>query len=41
MKFFCRPPAELEIAIRPLPVKQAQILFLDRFETVLSQLEAH
>lgn len=39
VKFFCRPPTGLEIAIKPLPVKQAQILFLDRFETVLSQLE--
>lgn len=40
VKFFGRPPAGLEIAIKPLPVKQAQILFLDRFEAVLSQLGA-
>ncbi|WP_417482662.1 hydrolase [Maricaulis sp.] len=39
VKFFGRPPQDLEIAIKPLPVKQAQILFLDRFEAVLSQLE--
>jgi len=40
VKFFGRPPAGLEIAIKPLPVKQAQILFLDRFETVLAAFEA-
>tara|TARA_R110002124_G_scaffold99205_7_gene244998 strand:- start:276 stop:893 length:618 start_codon:yes stop_codon:yes gene_type:complete len=39
VKFFGRPPADLEIEIRPLPVKQAQQLFLDRFETVLSEFE--
>ncbi|ABI65089.1 HD domain-containing protein [Maricaulis maris] len=40
VKFFGRPPAGLEIAIKPLPVKQAQILFLDRFEAVLASFEA-
>lgn len=39
LKFFGRPPAELEIEIVPKSVKQAQILFLDRFETVLGQFE--
>ncbi|WP_300555232.1 HD family hydrolase [Maricaulis sp.] len=40
VNFFGRPPAGLEIAIRPLPVKQAQLLFLERFETVLAEVEA-
>ncbi len=40
VKFFGRPPAGLEIAIRPLPVKAAQALFLDKFETVMAELEA-
>ncbi|WP_300532610.1 HD family hydrolase [Maricaulis sp.] len=40
INFFGRPPAGLEIAIRPLPVKQAQLLFLERFETVLAEVEA-
>ncbi|MHA6289310.1 HD domain-containing protein [Maricaulis sp. CAU 1757] len=39
VKFFGRPPAELEIAIEPLPVMAAQALFLDAFETVLAQME--
>jgi 5'-nucleotidase len=39
VKFFGRPPAGLEIAINPLPVKQAQQLYLDRFETVLAAFE--
>ena len=39
LKFFGRPPAELEIEIVPKSVKQAQTLFLDRFETVLGQFE--
>jgi 5'-nucleotidase len=39
VKFFGRPPSGLEIAINPLPVKQAQQLYLDRFETVLAAFE--
>lgn len=39
LKYFGRPPAGLEIAIDPKPVKSAQTLFLDRFETVLAQME--
>ncbi|OLF80677.1 hydrolase [Maricaulis sp. W15] len=39
VKFFGRPPAGLEITIEPLPVKQAQQLYLDRFETVLAAFE--
>ncbi len=31
--------ADMEIEIRPLPVKQAQQLFLDRFATVLAEFE--
>jgi hypothetical protein len=38
-KFFGRPPADLEIAIDPKPVKEAQIEFLERFETVLTRME--
>ncbi|MDF1769663.1 HD family hydrolase [Maricaulis sp.] len=40
VKFFGRPPAGLEIAIKPLPVKTAQQLFLDVFAEVLAELEA-
>lgn len=40
VKFFGRPPVGLEIAIRPLPVKAAQALFLDKFETVLAEFES-
>jgi len=40
VKFFGRPPAGLEITIKPLPVKQAQTLFLDTFYALLKQLEA-
>ncbi|MDG1416578.1 MAG: HD family hydrolase [Maricaulis sp.] len=39
-KFFGRPPAGMEIAIRPLPVKAAQALFMSRFEELLAELEA-
>ncbi|MBR9824776.1 MAG: HD family hydrolase [Alphaproteobacteria bacterium] len=40
LKFFGRPPPGLEIAIRPLRVKDAQALFLDRFEHALADVEA-
>jgi len=40
VKFFGRPPAGLEITIKPLPVKQAQTLFLETFEGLLKELEA-
>jgi 5'-deoxynucleotidase YfbR-like HD superfamily hydrolase len=40
VEFFGRPAPGLEIAIRPLPVKQAQTLFLERFATVLAEVEA-
>lgn len=39
VEFFGRPPAGLEIAIRPLRVKDAQALFLDRFEQTLAEVE--
>jgi hypothetical protein len=39
VKFFGRPPAGLEVTIDPKPVKQAQIHFLERFETVLREVE--
>ena len=38
-KFFGRPPADMAIEIDPKPVKQAQIVFLERFETVLREVE--
>ncbi|MBO6797252.1 HD family hydrolase [Maricaulis sp.] len=39
VEFFGRPPPGLEIAIRPLCVKDAQALFLDRFEQTLAEVE--
>ena len=39
LKFFGRPPADLEIEIKPMPVKKAQILMLDTFKSVLAQVE--
>lgn len=33
-KFFTRPPKGLDLAINPLPVKDAEALFLERFETL-------
>lgn len=39
LKYFGRPPAGLEIEIAPKSVKDAQTLFLDRFEIVLAELE--
>jgi len=39
VEFFGRPPPGLEIAIRPLRVKDAQALFLDRFEQALADVE--
>lgn len=40
VKFFGRPPADLDLRIEPLPVTQAQALFLDQFETVLAEVES-
>ena len=39
VEFFGRPPHGLEIAIRPLCVKDAQVLFLDRFEQTFAEVE--
>ncbi|XBQ15148.1 MAG: HD family hydrolase [Oceanicaulis sp.] len=38
-KFFGRPPKGLKVEITPLPAKDAQTLFLDRFETLLRRVE--
>ncbi|WP_019961271.1 HD domain-containing protein [Woodsholea maritima] len=38
--FFGAPPSGLHVKIEPLPVKQAQILFLERFHSLLSAMES-
>lgn len=38
-KLFGRPPVEAKVEIKPLPVKDAQILFLDRFGALYNQVE--
>ncbi len=38
-KFFGHPPKGLSVSINPLPVKQAQTLFLDRFSLLLEHAE--
>ena len=38
-KFFGRPPKGVTVRLNPLPVKQAQTLFLERFATLLERAE--
>ena len=38
-KFFGRPPKGVSVTLAPLPVKQAQTLFLERFATLLERAE--
>jgi 5'-deoxynucleotidase YfbR-like HD superfamily hydrolase len=40
LEFFGKPPAGQTIAIKPLPVKEAQALFLDRFEALQALMPA-
>ncbi len=38
-KFFGRPPKGLSIEINPLPAREAQILFRQRFDTLFARVE--
>ncbi|MGX6647330.1 HD domain-containing protein [Maricaulaceae bacterium MS644] len=38
-KFFGRPPKGLSITINPLPARDAQILFRERFDTLFARVE--
>jgi hypothetical protein len=38
-KFFGRPPKGLSLTINPLPARDAQILFRQRFDTLFAQVE--